>query len=231
MWNEMDLGIPSGVIFKSKQEFVYQVLHNSIMNCQLLPGEKLIIQEIADQLSVSAIPVREALRLLASEDLVEYNAHTGAIVSRISEDSITETFTIKEALETASVRVAALKVTESDLLELTSHLKRMDTFIKEEKFKEWALKNSEFHMKITAISGMPLLKEMLNRVLNKWDRIRKYFFSEVVVYRDNQSQSEHWALLQALEKGDIDEAERLTKKHNRDALEFYMNYFRNGDRK
>jgi DNA-binding GntR family transcriptional regulator len=70
---------------------------------------------------------------------------------------------------------------------------------------------------------MPLLKEMLKKVLNKWERIRDYFFSEVLMYRHSQSQLEHRAIIQAMEDGDIEEAERLTKKHNRDALEFYMN--------
>ena len=220
----MDLTIPSGVISKSKQEFVYQVLRHSIMTCQLLPGEKLIIQDIADQLSVSAIPVREALRLLASEDLVEYNAHTGAVASRISAESITETFTIKEALETAAIRTAAKKMTDADLQKLKDHMVQMDEHIENKKYEEWAEINGKFHMTITDITDMPLLKEMQNRVMDKWERIRRYFFSEILTNRHEESNLDHRELIHLLEEGKIDEAEELTKKHNRDALEFYMNY-------
>jgi DNA-binding GntR family transcriptional regulator len=219
----MGLTIPNGTIFKSKQEFVYQVLRSSIMKCQLPPGEKLIIQDIADQLSVSAIPVREALRLLASEDLVDYNAHTGASVSRISAESITETFTLKEALESAAIRVATMKITDALLAELKALMVQMDQHIQNEEFEKWAEVNGEFHLAITNITGMPLLKEMQNRVLDKWERIRTYFFSEILIYRHAESNLDHMALIQAIEEGKVDVAEQLTKKHNRDALEYYMN--------
>jgi DNA-binding GntR family transcriptional regulator len=220
----MGLTIPTGAIFKSKQEFVYQVLRSSIMKCQLPPGEKLIIQDIADQLSVSAIPVREALRLLASEDLVEYNAHTGASVSRISAESITETFTLKEALESAAVRVASMKITEVELAELKALNAKMEQHIKNEEFAEWAEVNGQFHMAITNITDMPMLKEMQNRVLDKWERIRTFFFSEILINRHAESNLDHVKLIHAMEEGNVDMAEQLSKKHNRDALEFYMNY-------
>ncbi|GGH80185.1 GntR family transcriptional regulator [Pullulanibacillus pueri] len=225
----LEFSIPSPRAYKSKQDYVYQVLRGAIMKCELNPGQKLIIKEIADLLSVSAIPVREALRLLHSEDLVEYNAHTGAVVSPISPESIVETFMLKEALEVVSIKVAIQKVTADALEKLKGQLEKMNELIRTENYKLWGHLNTEFHMLITDIADMPLLEEMLLRVLDKWERIRNYFFSELLMHRHAQSQNEHIAIVTAIEKGDIKEAEQLIKQHNQKALDYYMEHIQLDD--
>ncbi|MFC7395092.1 GntR family transcriptional regulator [Scopulibacillus cellulosilyticus] len=216
--------IPQNVVYKSKQEYVFQVLREAIMRCELEPGEKLIIGDIAKQLSVSSIPVREALRLLHSEDLVEYGTHTGAIVSEITTESIVETFTLKEGLETVASRVAVQKMTNDYLSALNELLLNMDAVIKNGKYEDWGKLNAEFHMTIVNVTEMPMLKEMISKVLNKWDRIRRYFFSEVLFHRHIQSQEEHRAIVKAIEEKDSVKVEQLTKEHNRNALKDYMDY-------
>ena len=71
---------------RTKQEFVYETLREAIMRCELGPGRRLVIDELARQLEVSAIPVREALQLLQSEGLVTNVPHVGATVSPVSRE-------------------------------------------------------------------------------------------------------------------------------------------------
>jgi DNA-binding GntR family transcriptional regulator len=84
---------------RTKQEFVYRTLREAIVRCELRPGERLIIDELAQRLQVSAIPVREALQLLQAESLVVTVPHVGATVAPISSASIVDVFTVLEGLE------------------------------------------------------------------------------------------------------------------------------------
>jgi DNA-binding GntR family transcriptional regulator len=194
------------------------------MQCELPPGHKLVIREIAVQLEVSSIPVREAIQLLHSEDLVDYNPHVGAIVSPITKGAIVETFTIKEGLESAATRIAMQKMTKSGLHNLEKQLAEMDKVLKSRHFDEWGQRNAEFHSNIVNITAMSTLKEMHLKVLDKWDRIHRYFFSEVLVNSHSQSQDEHYAIVDAIANDNSEKAEQLTRLHNRNALRDYMEF-------
>ncbi|WEG13696.1 GntR family transcriptional regulator [Pullulanibacillus sp. KACC 23026] len=218
----LNLNMDQAVSFRTKQEYVYQILRHAIMTCQLSPGEKIVISEVAKQLEVSAIPVREALQLLNSEELVTYSAHSGAIVSPITRNSVVETFVIKEALEGVATREASLIAKQEDILLLKGILGKMDELLESNNFDKWAYHNAEFHTTIVSMANMPTLSSMHLKIVDKWDRIHKYFFSEMLNHRHVQSQEEHYEILSAIEKRDAKEAELLIKNHNQKALADYM---------
>src|SRR5262245_38066630 len=110
----------------TKQQFVYATLRESILRCELGPGTRLVIDDLARQFHVSIIPVREALRLLQSEGLVLSVAHVGATVAPISSASVVEVFTLLEGLETVAGRVVAEKGSETDLAVLSDFVAEMD---------------------------------------------------------------------------------------------------------
>src|SRR5260221_11295274 len=110
----MSLALPSAARFRTKQEFVYRTLRDAIMRCELAPGQRLVIDDLARQLAVSAIPVREALQTLQSEGLVQTVPHVGATVTPISRESIDEVFTVMEGLEIVATRGASLRLTAED---------------------------------------------------------------------------------------------------------------------
>lgn len=210
--------------YKTKQEYVYGLLRDAIMKCELMPDQKLVISNLATQFDVSTIPVREALQQLHSEGLVNNNPHTGSVVAPITKSSIVETFTIKEGLEGVATRVAVEKMNPNHFIQLKDQLEQMDDVLKSNNYEDWGELNAQFHVSIVQIAAMPALKEMHSKVLDKWDRIRRYFFSEVLVKRHDQSQKEHYEILNLMEKRDNEGAEQLTKLHNRHALDDYMSY-------
>jgi DNA-binding GntR family transcriptional regulator len=91
----------------------------------------------------------------------------------------------------------------------------------ERDYERWAALNSEFHRAINDIARMPLLREMTDRVLARWERLRRHYFQGVVVPRVVQAQAEHHALLGALARRDPDEAEQIVRAHNQAAQAAY----------
>jgi DNA-binding GntR family transcriptional regulator len=217
----MALALARGKQPQTKQMFVYHTLRDAIMRCELKPGQRLVTDGIARQLSVSHIPVREALQLLQAEGLVDNIAHTGASVAPISRDSIVETFTVLEGLEMVATRTAAERMSDQDWEALTAIVSRMDEILRGGEHEQWGDLNTQFHRTIAEMTAMPLLYDMTERALGQWDRIRRYFFSSVVEHRIIQSQQEHHAILDAMRRRDIPELERLIMVHNQNAMAAY----------
>jgi DNA-binding GntR family transcriptional regulator len=224
----MRLLVSEGAVYKTKQEFVYWTLRRTILRCELAPGQRLTTQEIADQLDVSLIPVREALQLLQSEGLVEISPHVGASVAPISGSSVAEVFTLLEGLETVASRVAALRMTPENTNVLAALVDEMDVATERGDYELWGELNTRLHVSIAGYTGMPTLREMTERVFDLWYRVQRCFFSEVVLQRVLQSQQEHHAILGALRERDEAALEELIKSHNRGALEAYTKYMSDG---
>lgn len=209
---------------RTKQEFVYQTLRSAIMKCELAPDERLVIDDLARRLDVSAIPVREALQLLQSEGLVVSVPHVGATVAPISRESIYEVFTVMEGLELVATRGAAQRATPKDLEALADTVSAMDRALAAGRAEQWADHNTRFHLGISRLAGMPMLHEMTERVLDRWDRVRRYYFSGVLLHRIDQAQQEHHALLEAMKANDMARLEEMVRQHNRGALASYTSY-------
>jgi DNA-binding GntR family transcriptional regulator len=213
-----------GASFQTKQQFAYQVLRQAIMRCELLPGKRLIIDEIARQLGMSLIPVREALQLLQSEGLIDSVPHVGAVVAPISRSSVTDTFTVMEGIETVAMRTAAERMTPDDLFLLRHLVDRMDDAVAGGEHQRWGDLNSEFHVGIARATAMPLLLEVTGRAFSSWDRIRRFYFDGVLVRRLARSQEQHHAIATALAERDYPALEDLARSHNREALASYLSY-------
>jgi DNA-binding GntR family transcriptional regulator len=223
----MPLAVSKHARHRTKQEFVYQTLRNAIMKCELSPGERLVIDDLARRLDVSAIPVREALQLLQSEGLVVSVPHVGATVGPISRESIFEVFTVMESLEIVATRGAAQRATAADLEGLAETVAAMDRALAAGRAEQWADLNTRFHLTISRLAGMPMLHEMTERVLDRWDRVRRYYFSGVLLHRVDQAQQEHHALLEAMKAVDVERLEEMVRQHNRGALASYTSYLEN----
>ena len=205
----------------TKQQAIYQHLKTQILEGKLPPGQRLIIDEIADELGLSIIPVREALQLLQSERLVEIRPHAGATVAAITHQNIEEVFTILEGMEAVTVRRLAKSCPPALAGKLAALIKQMDVAEKKSEQEKWSALNMEFHLAMSEATGMPWLHEITTRVLGNWDRIRRHFFREGSEHRFAEAQKEHHAILKALEKGDADQAEQLARQHNRRAFRHY----------
>lgn len=215
----------NGSRHRTKQEYVYQTLRAAILECTLRPDERLVIDDLARQLDVSAIPVREALQLLQSEGLVINVPHVGATVAPISRETIVDVFSVLEGLETVATRLVATRedrAASGALDRLAALVDAMDRAVAAENTTEWADLNRQFHQTISGLPGLPMLRDMTERVLDRWDRVRRFYVKGVLANRIQQAQREHRELLDAMRDGDVATLHRVVRQHNQSALGAYL---------
>src|SRR4029453_15772835 len=107
-------------VYRTKQELVYRPLRDAILTCELAPDQRLVIDDIARRLSVSTIPVREALQMLQSEGLVTMGARLGGAVAPLSPESVVDVFSVLEGLQVVAGRIAAREASPEALDELSA---------------------------------------------------------------------------------------------------------------
>ena len=210
---------------RTKQELVYRSLRDAILTCEIPPDERLVIEDVARRLNVSAIPVREALQLLQSEGLVINVPHVGATVAPVSRESIVDGFSVLEGLETVATRLVATRedrTAVSAASPLALLVESMDRALEAGDTGSWADLNRQFHLAISALPGLPLLREMTERVLDRWDRVRRFYVKGVLAHRAQQAQREHRTLLEAMRAGDVATLQRVVSQHNQSALAAYL---------
>jgi DNA-binding GntR family transcriptional regulator len=208
----------------TKQQAVYRTLRDAILRCELQPGARLVIDELARHLHVSIIPVREALRQLQAEGLVLSVAHVGGTVAPISHASVVEVFTVLEGLEVVATRAAAERISPADVTTLTDLVAAMDRAIDGGSPGLWAELNARFHLAIARVAAMPMLLDMLQRAFDRWERVRRYYFSDVLIHRTRVAQAEHHALLAQMQARDLTRLEQTIRQHNQGALASYLAY-------
>jgi len=189
-------------LYRTKQELVYRTLRDAILRCELAPDQRLVIDDIARRLNVSTIPVREALQMLQSEGLVTMVPHVGAAVSSLSRESVVDVFSVLEGLQVVAGRLAASEASAEDLNELSALVKEMDQAIEDGEYEHWADVNTGFHARIGAIPGLTLLRQSNEQALDRWDRVRRFFYNGVLSHRIANAQREHHELIAALSAHD-----------------------------
>ncbi len=211
--------------FRTKQELVYRTLRDEILSCTLQPEQRLVIEEIARRLLVSAIPVREALQLLQSEGLVTLTPHVGAIVTPLSRDSVVDVFSVLEGLQVVAARLCTERADSAAMAGLSDCVAAMDREVDAGRHDAWAALNTTFHSDLGAVTGLPLLKENIRQALDRWDQIRRYFYNGVLVPRVAKAQRDHHELMAGLTARDVSRVEAAMRQHYREALGAYLQYF------
>jgi DNA-binding GntR family transcriptional regulator len=209
---------------RTKQEFVYRTLRDAILRCELQPGERIVIDDLARRLNVSIIPVREALQLLQAESLVIVVPHVGTSVAPVSRESIVDVFVVLEGLEVSASRLVAERGRQADLDLLASQVDAMDRALAANDREEWAALNRRFHSTISELPGLDLVKDLSSKVLDRWDRLRRYYFKGVLAHRVEQAQREHHEMLDAIRGRDFAALQSVVRLHTQGALQAYLSY-------
>lgn len=208
--------------FRSKNELVYDALRTAILQGDLQPGQRLVIDDLASQLGVSQIPIREALRQLEADGFISFEPYIGATVSPIEASSITEIFGLLETMEIISGRAACERLTDEDIAELEQMLRHMDTLADD--LTAWSQANVRFHQFICERSGTTLVKKLMERTLDHWDRLRSFYLTDVFALRIGKAQEDHWRMFEAIRSRDPQQLEAIVSQHNRAALAAYLQH-------
>ena len=189
-------------------EMVADVLREAITTGHLRASEPLPQDEIAAQLDVSHIPVREALRQLQSEGLVTYQANRGATVSALSPGEIREIYEIRAILETAAVRRAARHLT-ADHFDRAERM--LDLAEADQDGAAWGSHDVDFHQLMYDLDQRPQMRDLIEGLLRRVDR---YWLIQGHMLRHRATfEREHRALLAALRERDADRAAQVLEAH------------------
>lgn len=194
-----------------RDEVFFQI-RKAIIRGDYKPGEKLQEEDLAEQLGTSRTPVREALRKLESEKLVTYYPHRGTVVSEISNDEIDELFAVRALIEVLIARRAAVKATPDDIKKLRAYLEKAEC----SDDTDLILNSVEaFNEKIFQISGAERLTDLNRRIREYLQRL--LISSHTEPRRKAEAAAEHMKIVEALEAGDPDLAEKYTREHMKNA--------------
>ncbi len=193
---------------QATHEIVAAVLREAISTGKLKANQPLPQAEIAANLQVSHIPVREALRQLESEGLVTYQANRGASVSALTTSEIREIYEIRAMLESGAILLATPKLSSANLARAGELLNQSE---QTEDGATWGTLDMEFHTIAYHLDDRPRLAELITELLRRVDR---YWLSHnlMLTYRHTFEQ-EHRQLLAALAARNADEAVRLLNAH------------------
>lgn len=206
--------------FLSKREFAYATLRAEIMNGARMPGQRLVIDELAGELGVSPIPVREALQELQHDGLVVIEPYVGAHVTELDAGVITEVFALLEAFEVISSQAACQRMDDGDFQSMETLLRTMDAHVDD--LEQWSEDNVRLHQFICDRAGMTLIPPMMQQVLDHWQRLRRHYLDDVMARTVQTAQDEHWQLLAALRTRNPEHVAAVIHEHNRRALDTYI---------
>lgn len=209
-------------VYRSKNEIVYEHLHRAVLRGEYLPGERIVIDDVATKLGMSAIPIREALRQLEADGFVTIAPYVGATVTPISAESIFEVFALLETMEAVCARAACKVMSDKEIAALDDLVSQMDSYVDQP--EKWVKLNKAFHLKICDYAHTALIRQMIVKVLDHWDRLRFHYMKDVLVVRLKKAQVEHRQIMQAFHERDLDTLEALMRAHNQNALAAYDRY-------
>jgi DNA-binding GntR family transcriptional regulator len=190
---------------------VLENLRERILHGDYPEGAPLRQDALASDLGVSRIPVREALRQLETEGLVDFSPHSGAVVSTLSLDEIKELFEVRALLEGELLRRAIPRMTAEDVARADEILSQYEAALKTGQVAEWGALNWHFHSTLYAPAQQPLTMGIVQNLHHQSDRyLRMQLALTGGVPRANE---EHRAILRAASEGEVQHACSLMTSH------------------
>ena len=198
-------------------EDVADRLREQIFSKELAPGSWLDEQNLAKQFGISRTPMREAIKVLASEGLITMKMRRGAYVTEVVRKDLEQIFTILSLLEGEAAREAAAKASEEELNQLDYWHHRLEKAAADRDIEQFFEINGKFHELIREIAG----NRWMNGVIEDLRKVLKLHRRDSLTStgRLQNSLIEHRAILNALLKRDQAAAENIMRKHMAQGLE------------
>lgn len=197
----------------NKQQMAYEYILKQITQGNYGPGYRIVIDQLAKELGTSAIPIREAIRQLEADGLIEYKPYTGAIVSTINEQEYLETLSVLAVMEGYATALCSQVLTGEEIAALREINEEMKGAITEFDFERFTVLNRQFHTQMYRSCGNQFLVESVTQIWQRLDRVRRSGFS-FVPKRGYESIAEHEHILRLIEqKAPLSEIESYVREH------------------
>ena len=195
----------------SLRERVHDALRDAIIAGRLKPGQRLKERDVAAQMCISTTPVKEALRKLEQEGLVDSRPRQGGIVSDVALTSVREIVEIRAGLEGLAARYASEKITELELATMRAQLERMQALTEAGAVRELVVANAAFHTLIRDAAHNHFVSTFV-ATIGPFDRsVRR----AALGYPDEAERGyqEHFAIAEALQRRAGGLAEQMMRSH------------------
>jgi DNA-binding GntR family transcriptional regulator len=184
-----------------------------IVRGDLAPGEQLLEVGLSEALGISRTPLREALKQLAAEGLVELQLNRSAVVAPLRRDELAELFEAVSGIERCAAELAAIRMTAPDFERLEALQMRIERHHRRGELRDYFETNHQIHSTIVGFARNSVLKASHDALLARVERAR--FFALSVDGRWEESVREHRQILAALKARDAERAGQLLARHVR----------------
>lgn len=195
---------------RTTADYVSDALREAINTGALGDSAVLNQADLAAHFGVSRVPVREALRQLQAEGLIELRAHQLAVVSSLDPDRLHEVYTLRAVLEAWLMETATPKITAEDFAEA----RRINEALRTERDHGlWLELNAEFHRVLYRPSGAKLTLDMLEQLRARGERYARMWSKGIAIHHPDEATREHDAILRLAESGNGSGAAEAVRSH------------------
>ncbi|MEE5988153.1 GntR family transcriptional regulator [Ligilactobacillus equi] len=191
----------------------YQALYDDIINLKYIPGQKISEKELSETYEIGRTPLREIIIQLKSDGLVETVPQSGTYITKINLKSAKDARFVRESIEVKIIREAAVKISESEIVDLEGVLKKQHLLTDKEDFhKEFMYLDNSFHAMIYSVVKKDNIWNWIQEISTQLLRFRnlrlidKQFSWEKLV-------DDHEQILLSLKKHDFEESGYLVARH------------------
>ncbi|PKH12481.1 GntR family transcriptional regulator [Pseudomonas sp. 43NM1] len=187
---------------------IEETLRSAILDGRIPCGSALRQQDLADLFGVSRMPVREALRQLEAQALLNVIAHKGAVVAPLVQGDAAETYELRILLESEALRRSIPLLTNADIELAAGYIEEMET---QHDYSEMGRLNRLFHMTLYSKAPNRRLLRLIEDGLNEEERFLRFNLEKMGLGK--LSQEDHRELLRAVEDRDIERSVKLLTRH------------------
>jgi DNA-binding GntR family transcriptional regulator len=200
-------------LYETKSDFAYRQVRDRILSGELVPGSVIQQRDLASQIGISTTPLREALRRLKSEGLVELDAHRDARITALRAEEARDLLEVRRSLDPLAASLAAERRTKADIQAIRATAAGLDPLPSHPAI-EHLRAHRRFHAAIYMASHNDLLIEALEGLWNKADRYRRLALQtdRGQAARD-QKAKEHAMLVEYVIAGDSEGAGAVMREH------------------
>ena len=202
----------AAIVKRTLWEQIADALREDIIREKIMPGERIVEEEIAEKFHVSRGPVREALRHIEEEGLIIYESHKGCTVREISYEEMQEKYLVRSTLEILAVRLIAGNLSEEYEEEMKDCLKEMGDAAKEKDVYRILCLDEEFHSCIVKAAKCDTLYKVWATLRESNIRAHYTLEAESIIPFD-VIRKNHEVLLKGLKELSVEETSRLIEEH------------------
>ena len=198
---------------------IEETLRAAILDGRIPCGAALRQQDLADLFGVSRMPVREALRQLEAQSLLNVIAHKGAVVAPLVQGDAVETYALRILLESEALRLSIPLLTSEDFQQAARYIDELET---QHDYTEIGRLNRLFHMSLYSKAPNRRLLKLVEDGLNEEERFLRFNLEAMGLGK--LSQEDHRAMLQAVEDRDVERSVKMLEQHLNRGVEVITRY-------